>query len=145
MNTFKIYLSGGMMKFGSENFVQGNMWRVECRNYLEKCDSKYRVDVFNPNNYFSFRQDAPQYDSELEVMRFDLRNLKNSDLVVACFNDKYSLGTMSEIAIAYEKDIPVIGLNIDNDTLHPWQKCMAERIFTNINEMLEYIKDFYLT
>ena len=60
------------------------------------------------------------------------------------FNDNWSLGTMSEIAIAYDRGIPVIGLNVDNQELHSWQVCMCERIFNNIDEMVDYIEDFYL-
>jgi hypothetical protein len=60
------------------------------------------------------------------------------------FNDKQSLGTMSEIAIAYDRRIPIIGFNIADQDLHPWQVCMCERIFDKINDLIEYVKEFYL-
>ena len=88
--------------------------------------------------------DEPQYKTHREVMRLDLHMLRNSDLVIANFNDMYSLGSMSEIAIAYDRGIPVIGLNENKQSLHPWQQCMCERIFDNIDVMLDYIEDFYL-
>ena len=94
--------------------------------------------------YFSFKSDAPEYSSETEVMRFDLYNLRKSDLVIVNYNDKKSLGTTSEVAIAYDRGIPIIALNEDKEDMHPWMKCMPERIFTNIDEMLDYIEDFYL-
>ena len=78
-------------------------------------------------------------------MEFDLNKVRNSDLIIVNFNDMYSLGTMSEIAIAYEKRIPIIGLDTDNQNLHPWQIEMTNRIFSNIDEMLNYIKYYYLT
>ena len=77
-------------------------------------------------------------------MEFDLNKVRNADLIIVNFNDMYSLGTMSEIAIAYEKRIPIIGFDLDNQTLHPWQIEMTNRIFNNINEMLEYIQHYYL-
>ena len=77
-------------------------------------------------------------------MNFDLNKLRDSNLVIVNFNDMYSLGSMSELAIAYERRIPVIGLDIDKQELHPWQICMCERIFNDIDEMLDYIQDFYL-
>ena len=77
-------------------------------------------------------------------MRLDLHKLRNSNLVIANFNDMYSLGSMAEVAIAYDRRIPVIGLDIDRQELHPWEVCMCERIFGNIDEMLDYIQDFYL-
>ena len=94
--------------------------------------------------YFSFKSDAPEYSSETEVMHFDLYNLRKSDLVIVNYNDKKSLGTTSEIAIAYDRGIPIIALNEDNGELHPWLKYIPERIFNNIDEMLDYIQDFYL-
>jgi hypothetical protein len=55
-----------------------------------------------------------------------------------------SLGTMAELAIAYEKGIPVIGLNEKEQQLHPWQYCMTSKVFTNMDDMLDYIKRYYL-
>ena len=144
MKEFRVYLSGGMMKFGNDNFDEGNRWREYCREALESCECDYKVKCFNPNMYFSFRSGAPEYSSETEVMRFDLYNLRKSDLVIVNYNDKKSLGTTSEVAIAYDRGIPVIGLNKDCQPLHPWQVCMCERIFSNIDDMLDYIEDFYL-
>lgn len=144
MRDYTIYLSGGMMKFGSDNFDEGNKWREYCREALENCESDYKVKVFNPNMYFSFKSDAPEYSSQTEVMRFDLYNLRKADLVIVNYNDKKSLGTTSEVAIAYDRNIPIIALNEDNMELHPWLQCMPERIFNDIDEMLDYIQDFYL-
>lgn len=138
-----VYLCGGMGKFGKENFDEGNKWRKYCKQALESYECNYKVIAINPNDYFNF-VDEPQYKTHREVMRLDLHMLRNSDLVIANFNDMYSLGSMSEIAIAYDRGIPVIGLNENKQSLHPWQQCMCERIFDNIDVMLDYIEDFYL-
>ena len=98
----------------------------------------------NPNDYFNFLE-PPSYKSEKEVMNFDLHNVRKSDLIIVNFNDMYSLGSMAEMAIAYERGIPIIGLDADKQKLHPWQVEMCERIFDDIDEMLEYVKDFYLS
>ena len=99
MKNYLIYLSGGMMKFGDDNFDKGNKWREYCKHALETCECDYKVKCFNPNSYFSFKSDAPEYSSETEVMRFDLHNLRKSDLVIVNYNDKWSLGTMSEVLL----------------------------------------------
>ena len=143
-NTYFVYLCGGMGKFGKDNFDEGNKWRKYCKQTLETHECNYKVTAINPNDYFNFVDEPPHYKSQNEVMRLDLHKLRNSDLVIANFNDMYSLGSMSEIAIAYDRGIPVIGLNEENQELHPWQVCMCERIFNNIDEMLDYIEDFYL-
>ncbi len=144
MRDYIIYTCGGMGKFGKENFDKGNVWRRYCKQALETYECEYRVRVINLNDYFNFIDEPPQYKSQSEVMNLDLHKLRNSDLIIVNFNDMYSLGSMAELAIAHERRIPVIGLDIDNQTLHPWQQCMCERIFNDLDKMLDYIQDFYL-
>ena len=149
MKEYQIYLCGGMGKFGKDEFDKGNSWRVYCEKELRDFTKNWRtnctVKVHNPNDYYNFLQNPPLYDNQREVMEFDLNLVRHSDLIIINFNDMYSLGSMAEIAIAYEKRIPIIGLNIDRQVLHPWQECMCNRIFYDIDEMLDYVKDFYLT
>ena len=141
MKKFQIYLAGGMGKFGKENFDKSNVWRTYCKEILE--NGKY-VNVVNPNDYFNFLEE-PKYKSEREVMEFDLNKVRKSDLIIINFNDMYSLGSMAELSIAYEKRIHVIGLDIEKQKLHPWQIEMCNRIFNDIDEMLDYVKDYYLS
>lgn len=114
------------------------------KDTLERFEGCYKIKVINPNDYFNFIEEPPAYKSQREIVEFDLNKVRNADLIVVNFNDMYSLGTMSEIAIAYEKRIPIIGFDLDNQTLHPWQIEMTNRIFIDINEMLEYIQHYYL-
>lgn len=144
LTEFKIYLAGGMGKFGKDNFDEGNLWRLYCKNILESFECDYNVKITNPNDYFSFIENPPTYQTEREIMEFDLNKVRNTDLIIVNFNDVHSLGTMSEIAIAYEKRIPIVGINLKNQDLHPWQIEMTNRIFTNIDIMLNYVKEKYL-
>ena len=43
------------------------------------------------NDYYNFI--SVEYDSELEVQKFDLDKVKNSDLVIVNFNVRTSIGT----------------------------------------------------
>ena len=133
-----------MGKFGKDNFEKSNTWRIYCKNTLENCECDYKVKVINPNDYFNFVEEPPGYTSQREVMELDLHKLRNSDLIIVCFNDMYSLGSMAELAIAYDRRIPIIGLDIDKQELHPWQIEMCNRIFEDINKMLDYVEDYYL-
>lgn len=146
MKDYFIYLAGGMSKFGKDNFEESNSWREKCISYLNNHDNcyAYNIHITNPNNFFNFLEDIPTYESQREVMEFDLNRVRKSDLIIVNFNDPVSLGTMAELAIAYEKRIPVVGLNEDKNKLHPWQKEMCNRIFDNLNEMLNYISNYYL-
>ena len=133
-----------MGKFGKDNFEEGNTWRIYCKNTLENCECDYNVKAINPNDYFNFVEEPPRYVSQREVMELDLHKLRNSDLVIANFNDMYSLGSMAELAIAYDRRIPIVGLDIDKQELHTWQIEMCNRIFSDIQEMLDYVEDYYL-
>ena len=148
MKEYQIYLCGGMGKFGKNEFDKGNSWRVYCgkelRDFVKNWRTNCTVKVHNPNDYYNFLQNPPLYDNQREVMEFDLNLVRHSDLIIINFNDVYSLGSMAELAIAYEKRIPIIGLNIDRQVLHPWQECMCNRIFNDIDELLDYVEDFYL-
>ena len=146
MKNYQIYLAGGMGKFGKDNFEESDNWRRYCKRTLESFENdQYKVICINPNDYFNFKDEPPRYFCQREVMELDLNKLRNSDLVIINFNDSSSLGSMSELAIAYDRRIPVVGLNENEEMLHHWQNLMTNRIFYNIDEMLDYIEDFYLT
>jgi nucleoside 2-deoxyribosyltransferase len=145
MERYQIYTAGGMGKFGKEQFSQSNLWRIYCKNTLEKFECDYKVTVINPNNYYNFVEEPPKYKTQREVMELDLHKVRTSDLVIINFNDIYSLGSMAELAIAYERRIPVIGLNETKQDLHHWQQEMCVRIFDDIDDLLDYVEDFYLS
>lgn len=111
---------------------------------LESMDiCKDKVYIFNPVKYFNYYEEL--HSSEKQILRFEINALKKSDLVIVNFNDVYSLGTMSEIAIAYDHQIPIIGYNKDNgNELHAWQTEMADVIFDNIELLIDYVKNYYL-
>lgn len=109
---------------------------------LENLSDGY-ISCINPNNYYNFLDDK-MYDSDKEVMDFDIYKEKQCDCVIVNFNDIYSRGTMAEIAIAYILGIPVIGLCENNDIskLHPWQENMCLKIFTDRDDLVKYVIDF---
>ena len=144
IEAFKIYLCGGMGKFGKDNFEESNKWREHCKDILENYECDYKVKAINPNDYFNFKENPPRYKTQREIMEFDLMKVRESNLIIVNFNDKYSLGSMAELSIAYDKKIHIIGLNEEDNMLHPWQIEMCNRIFKDINEMLWYIINFYL-
>lgn len=141
MQNYSVYLAGGMQGMSLE---ECNQWRECVRNKCKNIEStKYNVDIINPNDYFNFFN--KQHKSEREVREFDLWKVRKSDLIVVNFNNPNSIGTAQELAVAYEYRIPIIGLNESNIQLHPWLIECCNRIFDDIDEMISYIKDFYLT
>ena len=62
MKDYNIFLSGAITCFGKTSFNYGNEWREELKNRLENMDSKYKVSVTNPNDYYNFI--SVEYDSD---------------------------------------------------------------------------------
>lgn len=143
MRTFKIYLAGGVSNISKEEQV---IWRDTITEMINhRCsvvDTKYKVDIISPPYYFTFEDQ--NYESDLEVMKYYLRHTKSSDLVIVNFNDPKSIGTAQELAVAYDRDIPILGLNMEYKELNPWLVCSCDRIFDNYKELLDYLFKFYL-
>lgn len=141
MQNFKIYLSGSMM---DSSWEEQTKWRQQIQNAIKFGDYDYekKVTFFDPTQYYNFEEKKQK--NEREVMEFDLYNLRNSNLVVVNLNNPKSLGTMSELILAYEHHIPVIGWNSSGETLHPWIECCITRMCDNLRETVEHIVEFYL-
>ena len=141
METIKIYLSGAM---SSLDFEEQSKWRQQVINAIKYGDYDYEKKpvFFNPVDYYNFEVERQR--TEREVMEFDLNGLRNSDLVIVNFNDPKSLGTCAELAIAYEKKIPIVGINKDNKELHPWLIEFTTRMCENLREAVDYIVEFFL-
>lgn len=136
----KIYLSGGMENL---NFEEQSKWRQQIQDAIKfNYECEKNPIFFNPVNHYNFEE--KRQHSEREVMEFDLNALRKSDLVIVNFNDPKSVGTISELAIAYDMKIPIVGINKDGYELHPWLTEFVGRMCYSIREAVEYIVDFYL-
>lgn len=140
-----VYLSGAMQKFGKDEYEKSNKWRKDivayCRNYYFD-----KINFFNPNDYWNFKDEEQNTFSEREIMEYDLYRLKKSDILFVYINYLWSLGTMAEIAIAYELRKPIIIVNASGEELHSWQKEMANIVFEGTNWLpaVTYLADHYI-
>jgi nucleoside 2-deoxyribosyltransferase len=141
MESVKIYLSGGM---GSLSMEEQSKWRNQIINAINfgdyHCEKK--PIFFNPVNYYNFEE--RRHKTEREIVDFDLNAVRNSDLIIVNFNDPKSLGTCAELAIAYDRHIPIIGINKNKLELHPWLTEFVTRMCDDIRETVEYTVDFFL-
>lgn len=125
-------------------YEQYSAWRTIAEQYFDNVTmfNDAKVNVINPIKYYNFEE--VKYDTELEVMKFDLRHVKTSDLILVNFVNHCSIGTVAELAIAYDKDIPIIGVYNKNYKFHPWEKNFCDKLFSELSPALDYIRDFYL-
>lgn len=146
MEVYNIYLAGGMSGVPYEIYKpRRNKIKQDLVKYRENnLDSyPYYIYVTDPSDYYNY--DNQFHTSEKEVMQFELNRVRNSKLVVVDFFKVNSIGTMAELAIAYEHRIPIIGINECNKELHPWQIEMCDRIFDDMDEAIQFIGDYYLS
>lgn len=141
MEVLRIYLAGGM---GNLSYKEQTEWRIKFQNAIKKnsYDTDKKVEIFSPPNYYNFEE--TRYRTEREVMSFDLYNLRKSDLVVVNFNDCHSIGTAMELMCSKENRILVIGLNEKKVKLHPWLECCCLRMCNSMEEVVDFVTEFFL-
>ena len=143
----KVYLAGAMSYWYKENKIEkATAWRKRAEKYFENYSLNF--ECVNPMRYFSIGSNY--HKSDFEPMRFDLRKVKESRVVLVNLEalDK-SLGTSDEILYAYLNDVPVIGFLEDEsliNTVHEWKLCQIDRIEVGNGAQeraMEYIKNYY--
>lgn len=133
-----------------KNTNKAKVWRNDVKDFFDKYSNDFKV--VSPADYYAYDQN--NHKTDIEVFKFDLRKVKNSDVILVNLNDiRKSIGTCIEVYEAYKKDIPVIGFLNDKlpieamiDLIHPWIYCCIDRIETGKDSMIEacyYIKEYY--
>lgn len=144
MDRFHIYLAGAMSGLSRE---EQSKWRVKVEDRLRNSDLilryKYILDIFNPFSYYNYFEQG--HKTEKEIMRYEFDKIRKSDLIIVNFNNPSSLGTMAELAVAYEHRIPIVGMSSDLQSLHPWEIEMCTRICDDMDELIEHVSWYYLT
>ena len=145
MKRIKIYEAG---KMSGLTYEQMTIWRDELKSRLENI-AKWRdveIDVINPVIFYNF--DEKRHQSEIEVEDFDLAHVKSSDVIIVNLDGlESSIGTIIELHDAhYNNKIPVIAFGDKKlyNKLHPWIKNAITRVEKDIDDVVEYMGDFYI-
>lgn len=139
-----IYTAGAMSCYG-KNADYPKSWRKQVSDWFEKNTSCFTC--INPTDYYEFGLN--NYKSEREVMCFDLRKVREADIILVNLKDlDKSIGTCDEIFYAWTRNTPIIGFTDDASVehIHPWKIEQIDRIETGKESMfkaLEYIKYYY--
>lgn len=143
--TLKIYLAGKMNGF---TYEQMNNWRISLTNRLNIAaqNAGYKLIIINPVMYYNFEE--KKYQSEKEVEDFDIFHATTSDIVIVNLHGlTTSDGSKYEIHDCnYHNKIPVIAFGERKlyEDLHPWTKNDITRVEENTQDVVTYIKDFYM-
>ena len=144
-DNLQIYLCGKMTGLTIEDM---NMWRRCFKDTINHISDNVgaKIKIVNPCDYYNF--ECERYQTQLEIMKFDLARVKDSDLIVVNLDGlDSSIGSSIECYEAWKRDIPVLGFgnHEDYDKLHPWVQCCITRYDENYKECINYIRDFYMT
>lgn len=145
--SIKIYLAG---KMSGLTYEEMNEWRENIKRSIEKeadlVGLKNKVSVINPVDYYNFENCRHQTESEVED--YDLAHVISSNIIVVNLKGLNSSdGTKIELHDAnYNNKIPVIAFGEKKlyENLHPWVKRDITRVEENENDVVSYIRDFYM-
>lgn len=140
MREFTIYLAGGMSGIPSEEYTKRRK-TIKGLLFLRKPDNLL-LNIIDPSKYYNY--DFKYHETEKEILRWELNKVRNSNLIIVDLTVEKSVGTIIELAIAYENKIPIIGVNVDKENIHPWLEEICDRTFTNINDGVDYVTGYYL-
>ena len=136
-NNYRVYLAGGITNL---SINEHNSWRIDFQKFLDGANL-YNISSFNPVDHME--EINPNKMNEKQAMDYDLSMLRESDIVIVNFNDPKSIGTACELALAYEKRIPILGFNEGKKEIHPWLEHFCSKIFNDWLSLLTYFVEHY--
>lgn len=145
--SYIVYLAGAISCYiNTEQQAYPKVWRDEAKKYVNR--SLDNITIISPTDYFE--TDKNFHKSESEVMRFNLRMVREADAILVNLKNLHnSIETADEIFYAYIKGKPIIGFLEDESeykNIHPWKMEQIDRIETGGDSMkkaLDYIYGYY--
>ena len=129
-------------------FDEMNRWRKLLKEKLYSAAEMLncKIQVINPVEFYNYEE--KRHQSENEIEDYDLAHVISSDIIIVNLEGLNSSdGTKIEIHDAnYHKKIPVIAFGNRKlyENLHPWVKRDITRVEDSIDEVVEYIQEFYM-
>lgn len=119
-------------------------WRKDIIHGLKLFINPSDISIFDPTDY-----DYTDIEGTLEQERFamknDIRNLYEADLIICNIStNPFSIGTNMELGMGYQLGIPIIFYNPAEVELHPWQQLMSDAVLYDIEDLVEFVKEFYI-
>lgn len=143
-----VYLAGAMScYFNMEQHDYPKQWREDAKKYVKQLYDD--IALISPTDFYVIGKNY--HKSETEVMRFDLRMVRESDIILVNLKDLHSsLGTSDEILYAFISGKPVIGFLEDESevkNIHPWKLEQIDRLETGecaMKSAIDYIYKYYV-
>ena len=144
---YKLYMAGKMKDITVREAIE---WAKNLDRELIECGAEGKYLMHIPAEYYNYDNFSPDYNTEREVMLFDLSLVRKCDILIVNLKDiNNSVGSHFEIATAYavnsfgDKHIAIIGLG-DVKNVHPWIIESFDKVCENTYELADYLMNYYL-
>lgn len=133
-----VYISGGIAGLNPKEVI-------EYFNTLELRLQELGLETLSPIRGKKLDTEVAQKYEPNEIVTRDENDIKHSDLMIA-FPSEKSIGTHMEIYLARKVcDIPVIVVTTNPHIAnHYWIRHFASKIVPSMDEVIEYLKEWYL-
>lgn len=146
MDAKTVFLAGAMINATDKVINHYKYeWRKKAYEYFNE-----NIDGFVVSFPPEFYDQKKGYSCDgKETLRFDMNNVRESDIVLVNLKDlEHSLSTSDEILYAYISQKPVIGFLEDGslDDIHPWKLEQMNKVFEGKDSMeraIHYIATHY--
>lgn len=144
----KIYTCGRMSGIP---FQKQMAWRRNIEHLIRNRLSFSGKDAtfVHPPLYYNY--DEERHYSEREIMEWELSQVRDCDILIVNIDGlAKSIGSHFEMAMAYAvnhfggKHISVIGINENNEEMHPWIKESFLRVEDSLSDAADYIVDYLI-
>lgn len=134
LTRIQIYLSGAMKN------VEDTGWREK---FIVGACNMLDVSIFNPVCYYNYT-DRPSTTVK-ECLNYFLHRVRSADVVVVNLDySEDSPGTLTELAVAHEHHVPIVGFTTGKG-VYNWALEFCDKVFENDNveDILDYINIYY--
>lgn len=142
MEEIKIYLAGASFHEPDE----GREWREKMSERLKQISewSNKKIKIINPLNYYAYSSVNKEKTTDKEIKEFFFHMISKCDLVLCnATNSSTSPGTMMELQYANDHNIPVLSFGEGN--IYSWLLSCCQAYRSTSTEILDYIRDYYLS
>lgn len=137
--SFKVYTAGAIEHL---NVVDAVGWRTD----LEALLNGFEIEWLHPTRRAPLHQSKPTYNRSHRIVAQDLRDLKNSDLIVFNLADSSAgdkkWGTCMELALCWEWKKPTIVLVDEGQFKHPFVYTMATEVYYTLEDIANAVADY---
>ena len=141
MKNKQVYLIGKMGGVPPEIYTK---WRDDTSQQLfcKLDDDRINLTVICPNEFFGFEEKL--HDNMMEIIQWELNEVKKSDVCIANLDFDNSTGSNIEIHTAWLHNIPVLAYQPLYRRQHPWIEQFVTRTFQDWDKLYEYISYYHL-